>query len=70
MRQFGNRTIEGNNIHGHLLRVEVSYTTVGGKNKENRGKDLLIIENADAGDYTDVIEQLNDWGITDKFDLD
>ena len=31
-------------IHGHLLRVSDSYTTVNNKNKQNRGKDLLIIE--------------------------
>ena len=37
-------------IHGHLLRSEDSYSTVNGQNPENRGKDLLIIENPVTGE--------------------
>jgi hypothetical protein len=45
---------ERNAIHGHLLRVPSSYTTVNGNNKEKRGMDLLIIENPIRGDSVKI----------------
>ena len=58
----------------HLLRHPDSYTTFDGKNRENRGKDLLILENKTINKsiITPVVANmpgLKEYGITDKIDI-
>ena len=61
---------EKSKIHGHLLRANESYTTVDGKNKEKRGKDLLIVENPIKGESVMIpvssVANMEGYGLKDS----